>query len=334
MVQTLTDKNIRQGIIVIVGPTAVGKTEVAVRVADEIGGEIVSADSRQVYRGLEIGTGAPTPEQLRRAKHHLVGFIDPDKRLSAGEFAKMARSVIEDVRQRGKVPLIVGGSGLYIKAMIDGLSPVPPVDIDVRIRIHEEIKSRGMEEMLSELRSIDPEYAQKVGINDRKRLIRALEVWRMTGKNFSDWHMIDDKEAWCEPMIYGLARPRGELCNIIQERINNMLNEGWVEEVNTLALKYGRIENLPPTVREALGYADIVQYIQGKKNLKETVESITISTRQFAKRQMTWFKADKRIQWREESGDKAVFVWTEWIIRIINELDLITSPKFRAESLN
>jgi len=298
---------------IIIGTTAVGKTAVAVEAVEFFNAEIISADSRQIYAGMEIGSGAPSKEELTRVPHHLISIIAPDQRLSAGEFARMAHDAIRDVRERGKVPIVVGGSGLYIRALIDGLAPIPPVDLELRASISSEIDRCGMTEMIAELTKIDPEYANKVGINDRKRLIRAIEVWRMTGQSFTDWHRETDNKQRYKPYFYGLIRPRPELLEIIERRVRGMITVGWVQEILRLADDYDGLDNLPSVVSEGLGYRNIIAYIKGEIHFENMIEKIVISTRQFAKRQMTWFQSDERIVWREESGDEAVRRWVEWL---------------------
>ena len=304
---------------VIVGPTAVGKTAVAIGIAEALNGEVVSADSRQIYRGMEIGSGAPSMEERARVKHHLFAEIEPDVRLSAGEFARMARVRIDEVLARGKLPIVVGGSGLYVRALLDGLAPMPPANPTLRREIEAEIDSRGMEAMIGEFAQFDPDYAVKVGLRDRKRLVRALEVLRLTGKPFSRWHK-PSQEPWCQASIFGLARPRPELLQLIERRIRGMIEAGWIEEIKALAGNYGGLERLPSPVNEALGYKQLIRYLKGEVGLNGAEEEIVIATRQFAKRQMTWFHADHRIRWLEESGDAAVKRWQKQIIRNLGTL--------------
>ncbi len=320
---------------VIVGPTAVGKTAAAIEVAEEINGEIISADSRQVYRGMEIGSGAPSAEERRRVTHHLVGCVEPEMRLSAGEFSRMARSVTVEIIARRKIPVVVGGSGLYIRAMIDGLASIPVSDPVVRRDIEERIDKFGMERMIEKLREIDPEYAEKVGLHDRKRLIRALEVWETTGKNFSDWHRDQEGSRWCKPLFFGLNRPRTELNELISARVSRMLDAGWIDEVRALVDKHSspvnrrglttdngtsdKLADLPPSITETLGYKDIMEYLRGAIDIDTVKEKIVISTRQFAKRQLTWFRADDRVKWRECSGSDAHIQWAEWILKEIKK---------------
>ncbi len=305
---------------VIVGPTAVGKTEVGVRIAEIFGGEIISADSRQVYKGIEIGSGAPSPEELERVPHHLVGILEPDSRLSAGEFARLANDIITDIRKRGKMPIVAGGSGLYVRALIDGLSPIPPSSEDIREEIRKEVSERGMSEMIEELAETDPEYAAKIGINDVKRLIRAVEVWRTTGRTFTDWHGETGYQSPYNPLMFGLVRPRQELVDRIERRINLMINAGWEDEVRKLSEHYSGYENIPVTVSEGLGYSEIIAYLKGDLTRIEAVEQILISTRQFAKRQMTWFRADKRVNWLELAGEEAADGWVNWLQEELKKL--------------
>ena len=302
---------------IIVGPTAAGKTAVAVQVAEKLGGEIVSADSRQIYRGMAVGSGAPSAAELRRARHHLIGELGPQARLSAGEFARMARTRVEEIEARGRLPIVVGGSGLYVRALVDGLAPIPPHSPKLRHSLEAEIDRRGMAAMIAELAALDPAYAAKVGLRDRKRLIRALEVCRLTDKPFSAWHGYGADD-WRQPLFFGLQRPRAELKILIEIRVRSMLAAGWLEELKQLAGEYGGFNHLPPTVTEALGYRQLMEYAEGRANWAGVVEKIIIATRQFAKRQMTWFRADARVVWREESGAEAVGRWSEWMEREVS----------------
>lgn len=297
---------------VIVGPTAAGKTAVAVQLAEMTGGEIISADSRQIFRNMEVGTGAPSSDEMQRVPHHLVGIIQPDRLFSAGEFARLAHEKIKQIMSRDRIPFIVGGSGLYIRALVDGLSPIPPSDPDVITEIEAEIDQRGMVEMIAELKEVDPDYGRKVGIHDRKRLSRALAVWRMTGRSFTDWHRDTNTTGLENVIMLGLTRPRSDLWKIIEKRIHMMINSGWMDEVQFLIQKYGGIHQLPPPVTEGLGYKEIIAMLNGTVDLETTIERIAVKTRQFAKRQMTWFRADSRIEWSEQAGDDAVDNWVTW----------------------
>ncbi|MCF7811059.1 tRNA (adenosine(37)-N6)-dimethylallyltransferase MiaA [bacterium] len=303
---------------VIAGSTAIGKTATAILIAKRLNCEIISADSRQIYIGMEIGTGAPSVEELKQVPHHLISCVEPDARLSAGEFSVMAREAIYEIVSRGKLPLVVGGSGLYIRALIDGLAPIPPADSNLRKNIAARIDEYGMENAIEELRKFDPEYAEKVGINDRKRLIRALEVYELTGKRFTEWHKEHEVKPWCQPVFFALNRPRGELHSMIEHRINSMLENGWLDEIETLRTKYKGYDKLPPAVTESLGYKELIRYLRGETSFEEAHELIIIATRQFAKRQITWFRGDERYQWLEETGSEAVEKWAEDIINSVS----------------
>jgi len=304
---------------VLIGPTASGKTSAGIIIAEALGCEIVSADSRQIYRGMATGSGAPSAPELARIRHHFIGILEPHIRISAGEYARLARQVIPEIIDRGKLPLVVGGSGLYIRALVDGLAPLPTPDPELRREIEHRIEMQGMAAMIEELRIVDPEYAEKVGLRDKKRLLRALEVWETTGRPFSEWHGEQPVEPWCLPLFFGVNRPRLALHSLIEARVEQMLESGWIDEAQTLALRYGGMDKLPPTVTEAVGYNEIISYLRNEISLVEAKERIIISTRQYAKRQITWFRADKRIEWFDGSGEDAVQEWAGWIINRLNE---------------
>lgn len=307
-------------LLVIVGPTAVGKTTVGIEIAKRLNGEIISVDSRQIYRSMEIGSGAPTSSELEQVPHHLISVFEPDELVSAGTYARLAHEKISDVHAKGKLPVVVGGSGLYIRALVDGLAPIPKPDMKLRSEISRRIDDQGMEYMIRELTRIDPEYAVNVGIKNRKRLIRALEVWYATGKNLSQWHWESQKNEKYSPLFFGLDRPRFELHQIIEERIRSMVESGWLEEVKSLISSYKGIDHLPLTVLQGLGYKYLINYILGEISLEVAKEKTIFSTRQFAKRQLTWFRADERVLWREESGKGAEIRWADWIITHVRSL--------------
>jgi len=296
---------------VIVGPTGAGKTETAILVALQIDAEIVNVDSRQVYRGLEIGSGAPTETERSQIPHHLVSIESPEHRISAGDFAREARSIIGELERQGKRIVLVGGSGLYLRAILDGLAPAPPSDPKVRREIEEEMNQRGFEALHLELASVDPRYSAMVGPRDRKRLVRALEVWRITGRSFSAWHNEQDHSKWREFVIFGLERPRVELRDLIRRRVSKMFTEGWVDEINKLMIN----GDLPEAVREAVGYRQIRDALRGEKTIEQAKEETIIATQQLAKRQMTWFKADPRVKWLNGSGSEAPHIWSDAILK-------------------
>ncbi len=297
-------------LLVIVGPTGVGKTETAIAVAKALGGEIVSADSRQIYAGLAIGSGAPSREQLSSVQHHLVGSQPIEDRLTAGDFAANARSIIGGIREHGGLPIVVGGAGLYLRALIDGLANVPPSSPEVRAGIEAEIVDRGYQALREDLAAVDPEYAELVGPRDRKRLVRALEVYRLTNRTSSDWHHDQTRDSWCSPVMFGLERPRPELREIIRQRVESMIAFGWGEEVRGLIEGDG----LPSAALEAVGYHQLARYLDGQLSFDEAKMLAITATRQFAKRQMTWFRADSRIRWLEGTGPDAPHIWADQIM--------------------
>lgn len=304
-------------LIVIVGPTAVGKSGVAILVAQRIGADIVSADSRQIYYGMEIGTGAVVGDDRGGIAHHLMSTTMPEYEVSAGDWAKQAQSCIDQIRGEGKRAIVVGGSGLYIRALLEGLSPIPPIEPSFLREVSARVEQAGMVEMIAQLRVVDPAYAEKVGLRDRKRLVRALAVYESTGKSFTEWHK---QSAGKQPtaLLFGLSRPRAELIARIAERTDAMLKEGWMEELERLISHYG-ISNLPRSVKEAVGYKELLAVRQGEMSMADARELIIIRTRQFAKRQMTWFRANPAIEWMECSGQEAIRQWVDWITTKVTE---------------
>jgi tRNA dimethylallyltransferase len=304
-------------ILVIVGPTAVGKSETAVRVAGMLDGEIVSIDSRQIYRGIEIGAGAPSKEQLDAVPHHLISTRPLVPRLTAGDYADLAVRSAREIQARGKLPVLAGGSGLYIRATVEGLAEVPPASEAVRSEIECGIEEHGVERFRAQLAEIDPEYSQLVGPKDRKRLVRALEVYHLTGKPLSSYHQSSPKP-WCQSMTVCLDRPRQELHRLIAERIEGMFDAGWIDEVRRLCERFGPVERLPKAAFEAVGVRQIAEYSGNGGDLSRVKERIVFATRQFAKRQLTWFRADKRTEWLMGSGIAAPESWAERIVEMWN----------------
>ncbi len=310
---------------VILGPTAVGKTSLGIRLAENLNGEIVSADSRQVYIGMEIGNGAPTAVEMGNIPHHFISCIMPHQRLSSGKYASLARECIDEIYSRDKMPIVVGGSGLYIRALIEGLSPIPQPDLALRAQILAEVELRGMADMIKELKNVDPEYAESIELNNKKRLIRALEVYRQTGRTFSDWHSEEVSPPPFEPVLIGLNMPRNLLHDVIHRRVIGMIESGWRQEVEKLAEQYGGYERLPVTVMEGIGYREMTRLNNEEIELNTAVELIAIRTRQFAKRQMTWFGRDKRIHWITINDNFGIESAVEDSMRVLsNELLTMT----------
>jgi tRNA dimethylallyltransferase len=283
-------------IIVIAGPTASGKTILALDVAEQVHGEIVSADSRQIYRGMDIGTAKPTPEEQKRVPHHLIDVVDPDEPYNAGIYARQARGVIEEVIQRGCLPLIVGGSGLYIRALLDGFFEGIEIDPAIREMLHQEVVERGVEELHAELARVDPTAAARIHTRDRLRILRALEVFRATREPISTFQTGDHKGLIKEYSVvyFGLNWPREEIYKRITVRVDRMLHKGLIEEVRGL-LARGYPGNLKAF--QTVGYLEIIENRDGRHSLDKAVELIKRNSRRYAKRQLTWFRHDSRIQW-------------------------------------
>lgn len=286
-------------ILAVVGPTGSGKTALAIQLAQRLDTEIISADSMQVYRGMEIGTAAPDAAQLAAVKHHFVGVLEPDCDFSAGEFQRQARIVADTLNARGRVAVVAGGSGLYVNALIDGLFDGPPKDETIRAELHREAES-GVP-LYEQLQSVDPEYAATILPGDLRRIVRALEVYRLTGQPISRLHREHRGRTQAySAVLVALDFPRERLYRRINARVDAMIAAGFVEEVRTLLDKGYRadIERL-----RSVGFREIAAYLDGKKTLDEAIEAAKQQTRRFAKRQLTWFRADDRIHWLPVTED-------------------------------
>ncbi len=275
-------------LVVILGPTAVGKTELSLELAEKFNGEIVSADSRQLYRGMDIGTAKPTLEERRRVPHHLIDVADPDDVWSLAVYQNAAREAIRDIYHRGRTPFLVGGTGQYIWSLIQGWQP-PEFEPDPHIRQVMERWGRniGSEELHRQLAGLDSDAAAKIEPRNLRRILRALEVIFFTGRRFSEQRK--RVESIYDPLLIGLTRPRNELYARVDERIDKMLADGWVAEVSGL-LAQGNDANL--SALSAIGYREICAFLSGKTTLVEAVMKIKRQTRVFVRRQSNWFKLD------------------------------------------
>ena len=283
-------------LILIVGPTAVGKTELALQLAERLpsGGEIVSADSRLFYRGMDIGTAKPTHEEMRRVPHHLIDIADPDENLSLAVFQQKATQVIADILTRNKLPFLVGGTGQYVRAVTQGWSP-PEVEPDARLRgeLEKMKEERGTYWLHDKLRGLDPEAADKIDARNYRRTIRALEVILTTGRKFSGQR--GQGESPYHLITVGLIRPRAELYERVDKRIDAMFANGFLDEVRELLAK-GYSPSLP--TMSAIGYRECVRVINGELNEEQAKAEIRRATRVFVRRQANWFKeSDPAIKW-------------------------------------
>lgn len=303
----------KRNIMVIVGPTAIGKTALAVEVAERINAEILSADSRQIFSGMDICTAKPTLEERRKVPHHFIDRIDPDQYYNAGLYGEEGRRLIDEIWHRDKNVIVVGGSGLYIRSLIDGFIDEGGKDETVREGIRKRISRLGLESVYQELKTLDPAAASKIHRNDVKRIERALEVFQLTGKRISEKHAEQSVEINLIPIMIGLTCERAELYRRIEARVDNMIRLGVIDETKQL-LEKGYSPQL--TSMESLGYREIVAHLQGEISYDRMLELFKQGSRNYAKRQLTWFRRDHRIHWIDvtEYASRAMIqkVITEW----------------------
>ncbi len=284
-------------IIGVVGPTASGKTDYAIRLAKERGGEVVSCDSMQIYRHMDIGTAKPTSEEMQGIPHHMIDIAEPEENFSVARFVKLARECIDDILERGKIPVLCGGTGLYFDSIINNLEfSEMETDEEYRQSLNALAEEKGCEFVHRMLREVDPRSADAIHPNNLKRVIRALEIYKVSGKPKS----VLDREQRGEPLyegeIFGLSRPRDVLYDRINRRVDIMMEQGLLEEVKTL-LSMGISPKA--TSMQAIGYKELVWYLDGTLTLKEAVDKIKQESRRYAKRQITWFKRNPDIIWLE-----------------------------------
>lgn len=287
-------ENIKQKVIVIVGPTASGKTKTSIEIAKKLNGEIISADSMQIYKEMNIGTAKPTKEEQEGIVHYMLDIISPEEEFNVSKYKKMAEEKIEEILKKGKLPIIVGGTGLYVNSLINGIefSEVKE-DLEYRKEKMEKVKKYGEEYLHNELKKIDEESANKIDKNNVRRVIRALEIYKVTGKTKTMLDKESIKEVKYDYKIYGIEWDRNVLYERIEKRVDIMLEEGLIKEVEELKKKY----NLSKTAIQGLGYKEVIEYLENQISYEEMVEKLKMETRRYAKRQLTWFRRDKRICW-------------------------------------
>ena len=291
----------RNKVLFIVGPTGVGKTAVGFSAAEKLNGEIISAVSRQMYRGMDIGTAKPPHEIRERIPHHFIDILDPDEYYNAGKFGKDVRHKIDEILSRQKLPIIVGGSGLYIKSILEGFFDEEKKDLETKKSLIERAGREGNETLYRELKKADPEFAAKISINDTQRIVRGLEVYLVTGKPLTQ-HWKDSRvTVHFQPVITGLRQDKTRLYEIIGKRVDTMLENGLIEEVKTLQRK-GYSPDL--NAFQTYGYRETFSYLKRNISYEVLAERIKKSTRKFAKRQMTWFRKVHNIIWIDVGDDK------------------------------
>jgi tRNA dimethylallyltransferase len=281
--------------ILIAGPTAVGKSEIALSLAERIGGEIIAVDSMQVYRGLDIGTAKPTSAERTRVPHHLLDVAELTETFDAARFVTLARAAVSAIQSRGRVPILCGGTGLYFKAFLEGLGEAPPSDTALRA----ELEATPLEQLLAELQQRDPATFARIDRQNPRRVVRAMEVIRLTGRPFSeqraDW-MHASRITHHDQASFGITRNADQLHTRIDARVDEMFRRGLVEETQRL-LEQGLAQN--PTAMQAIGYRQVVEHLRGERALPETVQLVKTRTRQYAKRQLTWFRKYAPLEWIE-----------------------------------
>ena len=288
-------------LVVILGPTGVGKSEIAVDVALAVGGEVVNADSQLVYRRMNIGTAKPSEAARRGVPHHLIDVVDPDEDFNAARYRDQAVQAIEDIRARGKNPIVCGGSGLYLRALLYGIFVGPAKDAGIRQRLEAESQARGLNVLHERLQRLDPAAAARIHPNDRHRIVRALEVFEATGKPISDWQNAHGfKESVFCVLKVGLNRERSALYRLIDRRTDEMIAAGLVAEVEGLAAS-GYSLDLPAL--QSIGYRQIGLHLRGELTLEQAVALIKRDSHHLAKRQLTWFRADKEVRWFDAEKD-------------------------------
>ena len=277
----------------LAGPTAVGKSEIALQLAEKIGGEIISVDSMQVYRGLDIGTAKPSAEERARVPHHLIDAVELTEPFDAAQFVRLANAAVTDIQSRGRVPIFCGGTGLYFKAFLEGLGDAPPADETLRT----ELEATPLPDLLRELSERDPVTYEKIDRQNPRRVVRAIEVIRLTNRPFSaqrsDWNHATTN---AQHALFAFSRVSADLHARIHSRVDAMFARGIVDETRSL-LDQGLAQN--KTALQALGYRQVVEHLRSERSLPEAIDLVKIKTRQFAKRQMTWFRRHGNCDWIE-----------------------------------
>ncbi len=302
-------------VIIILGPTGVGKTGLAILVARALKTEIISADSMLVYRHMDIGTAKPSQDELRQAPHRLIDILSPDEQFSAGLFKEMATEIINDLHSREKIPVIAGGTGLYIRSLTMGLFEGPGADWSLRKELMEEERELGKGHLYNKLETIDPDAARKIEPNDLRRIVRAIEVSLKEKKGISEVRKIMTRPSGHDFIKIGLSRERKELYGMIEERVERMMEAGLLDETERLlTMKPDR------TALQALGYKEMKLYLDGEVDLAEAVRLTKKRTKMYAKRQFTWFKKEPGVNWVDITG---IMDPDEIFTKVINDVKLL-----------
>ena len=305
-------------VIFLMGPTASGKTALAIELVQSGGYEIISVDSAMVYQQLDIGSAKPTDQEILLAPHHLIDFIDPKEAYSAADFCRDARELINQIHGRGKTPLLVGGTMLYFKALKQGLADLPAADEKVRAGLSHQLNQRGIAALHQELAQVDPQTAERLHTNDTQRILRALEVFQVSGKALSLWHAEQTLSALPNPVLSIALAPedRSQLHKKIEARFDSMIKQGLLDEVASLYYR-GDLDLDCPAMK-SVGYRQIWQYLAGELKLSEAIERAVIATRQLAKRQYTWLRSWPEVEWFDPQQPLQLKAVTQRIAEFVN----------------
>ena len=293
--------NEKHKVIVICGPTASGKTALSIELAKKIKGEIVSADSMQIYKDMDIGTAKPTKQEMGEIKHYLLDFVSPEDRYSVAQYKQDAKKAIKEIINKGKTPIIVGGTGLYVDSLIYEIEYNDiKLDEEYRKKLEKIAEEQGLEELYKKAVEIDPEAMKKISQNDKKRIMRVLEIYHSTGKTKTE----QEKESRKNPVeydyrVFAINWDRELLYQRINKRVDIMVEQGLIEEVKEILNKYDKF----PTAMQGLGYKEVVDYLNGIYTKEEMIEKIKLETRRYAKRQLTWFRKNKQTIWLDGTND-------------------------------
>ena len=293
--------NEKHKVIVICGPTASGKTALSIDLAKKINGEIVSADSMQIYKDMDIGTAKPTRQEMGEIKHYLLDFVSPEDRYSVAQYKQDAKKAIKEIINKGKTPIIVGGTGLYVDSLIYEIEYNDiKLDEEYRKKLEKIAEEQGLEELYKKAVEIDPEAMKKISQNDKKRIMRVLEIYHSTGKTKTE----QEKESRKNPVeydyrVFAINWDREILYQRINKRVDIMVDQGLIEEVKEILNKYDKF----PTAMQGLGYKEVVDYLNGIYTKEEMIEKIKLETRRYAKRQLTWFRKNKQTIWLDGTND-------------------------------
>lgn len=295
----------KKTLIVLIGPTGVGKTDLSIKIAEKYGSPIISADSRQLYSDLKIGTAAPTEEYLKRVKHYFVGTLKLTDYYSAAQYESEVISLLEELFKSNNTILLTGGSMMYIDAICKGIDDIPTVDSETRQMMMEKYEKEGLDRLCAELKLLDPEYYSTVDLKNPKRVIHALEICYMTGKTYTSFRTGNKKQRPFDIIKIGLCRDREELYERINKRVDIMIKEGLLDEVKSV-YEYRNLNSL-----NTVGYKEIIQYLEGNCTLEFAIEKIKQNSRIYSRKQMTWFKRDNDITWFHPDKEEEIMEFIE-----------------------